>query len=75
MFKTTLVAAIALAGAQAIKISSQATSEANISPYDEYVLTVQLDDGIEGSFGVLTTDQTILFPANESAPCGELWGC
>merc|ERR1711997_774248 len=27
MFKTTLIAAIALAGAQAIKISSQATSE------------------------------------------------
>ena len=29
MFKTTLIAAIALAGAQAVKISSQATSEAN----------------------------------------------
>ena len=30
MFKTTLIAAIALAGAQAIKISSQATSETSV---------------------------------------------
>ena len=30
MFKTTLIAAIALAGAQAIKINAQATSETSV---------------------------------------------
>ena len=46
MFKTTLIAAIALAGAQAIKISSQATSETSAGPFSSGPSLLQPGSGV-----------------------------
>ena len=63
MFKTTLIAAIALAGAQAIKISSQATSETSVEALSSYpgmhsALTVVAPSGSEwaGHEFIITRD-------------------
>ena len=77
MFKTTLIAAIALAGAQAIKISSQATSETSaelpsycdpMHPETCQALRIYFDDG--KNYNILTRDVDLDSDCNHSGQYG-----